>query len=188
MTTVVAVRCPGGVVVGSDSRAVFHGQIAHEMAGGKVFSPAPGVLLSAAGNLRLLNLVRAFRVPDSLNDARDPAEWVIGEFVPALVSHLSAAGYPGEGRDGSDDEVLIVIRDRFWRLGGQDWAVVEPSVGYASIGSGECYAIGAIHAIESALPALPARQVVELAIAAAASFDCGTGGKVHIVSTEGVSP
>lgn len=185
MTTIIAMRSGGGVILGSDSRVMICGAICQSTTHSKVYvrqSGASTVTLAVAGSVRLSNLVRGCPIPATLGKAKDLHGWVIDEFVPAISAHLGAAGYPADAdkEEAGSDEMLVVIGDRFWRVA-SDWSVFEPGDTFTAIGSGECYVLGALHALAAAHPELPDRNKVAAALAAAAAFDYGTGGTMSII-------
>jgi hypothetical protein len=140
-----------------------------------------GLALACAGTLRLSDLLEAFQAPATLGKTKDLHGWVIGDLIPALQAYLAATGYrPETDQDTGDDEILVATGGRIWRIA-PDWSAFEPIATYTAIGSGECFVLGALHALAAMDLGLPPRDMVGVALGAAASFDLGTAGPMHVV-------
>lgn len=183
MTTIVAIRTGDSVLLAADSQTTVCGAIRQTTAEPKVYAVGglARVALGVAGSVRFSNIVRHCQLPDGLEAGADPHEWIIRRLIPVLRAACEDAGYSQQ--DGEQqNELIVAIGGRAWRMFG-DWSVFEPAGPFLAIGSGECYAIGALHALEA--DDRLGRVHAAIALDAAAAYDLGTGGPMTYATTGG---
>jgi hypothetical protein len=137
------------------------------------------VVMGYTGSFRIGNvLTKQLKLP-ALSGPLD--EYMVCDFVPEVMSVLDRAGcLREEAHVKSGGTFLFGVLGRLFEVQ-SDFSVLEPAVGYTAIGSGQEFALGALHALETT--AYEAEQVAQLAVAAACAFSTTVGGKIHIVST-----
>ena len=178
MTTIIAIHTPEGhVLAAADSQVTVCGSIRQTMLRSKIqtrYSDGLAIRFATAGELRLSDLVRYFPMPSGLGDADDAHEWLATQMVPALRAYCAEAGWPEEEDKASASfEIMIVIGSRVWRIG-RDWSLFEPGGPYVAIGSGECYALGALHALSDQSPGMDPATLACVALDAVSAYDVST--------------
>lgn len=188
MTTIIAVKSAGGVAVAAESQVTVGGAIRQSLGCSKIQerqSGARSFLVGTAGDIRLMNLVRHFPMPATLDEAPDLHEWLATVMIPALRSYCEAERYPSEDdKADTDFEIIVVVDDRVWRIA-RDWSLFEPGGRFCVIGSGECYALGALHALSEACPEMGAAALATAALAAACEFDVSSSPPFTFVASLG---
>ncbi|NKF21530.1 hypothetical protein [Solimonas marina] len=130
-----------------------------------------GYLIGTAGAGRWRQLVQNVFDPPPRPPRQDLLNFLARDFADALHS-LCAEYHTTWATDGRSSAcaALIGVDGRLFVLSG-DFAVVEQPIGYAAIGSGGAYALGALHA--TARRGLNPRPRLDAALKAAAEF-CAT--------------
>lgn len=168
MTVIVGVGHGGVTWMGADSIMAGDGDC-DESADSKIVRRR-GWLLGLAGTWAILPLLRRLDVPPPSGGADDGS---------AVADALRRAWGDREGN--AEVWVLAGARGRVWVIQGADWSAIRSSRGYAAIGSGEHYALGALAATRG-LRLTPRRRVF-LALLAAESHCQSVGGRYRIAST-----
>jgi hypothetical protein len=119
----------------------------------KVFALNKHVAIGYTSSYRMGQLLRfnlqlpAIVDPVGEPRAEDLFEWAVKEFIPAARKVFKDGGY---GKTNGDGDVggyfLLAVRDRLFEVQ-SDFQVAEPSPSYVATGSGEAYALGALHAL-----------------------------------------
>lgn len=178
MTTIIAIHTPDGhVLVAADSQVTVCGSIRQTMLRSKIqtrYSDAVAIRFATAGELRLSDLVRYFPMPLGLGKASDDHEWLATEMIPALRAYCTEEGFPEEeDKSSASFEIMIVIGARVWRVG-RDWSLFEPGGPHVAIGSGECYALGALHALSDRNPNMDPATLACAVLDAVTAYDVST--------------
>ncbi len=153
MTCIVGIRHDNGVLLAGDSVGVNGGGDASMRKDPKVFALNRHVAIGYTSSYRMGQLLRFNlalpAIVDAVGDRRsdDAFEWAVKEFIPAARTALKDGGYAqtdsGEERGGF---FLLAVRDRLFEVQ-SDYQVAEPTPVYLATGSGEPFAIGALHAL-----------------------------------------
>ena len=111
--------------------------------------------------------------------------WMVTEFVPSIRKAISEHGYMkvSDGLEASG-EMLVGVDQRLFVVS-SDFSVAEPACGYAAIGSGAKFAMGAVSALAAVKPSV--YGIVEHAVSIAAEHDTTVAGFPLIVTTVRVS-
>lgn len=170
MTCIVGIRHDSGVLLGGDSVGCDSGGNAQMRRDPKVFLLNRHVAIGYTSSFRMGQLLRFnLQLPaivDAVGDkvTTDEFEWAVKQFIPACRTALKDGGYArsesGEDRGGF---FLLAVRSRLFEIA-SDFQVGEPTPHYVSTGSGEQYAMGALHALMTPnAPLLNAKRARELA-------------------------
>lgn len=161
MTCVVGIARPGkGALIAFDSLAGGSGtySIRRDPKGAKI-TPwfAFGFTTSYRFGQILAHHLNLGKKPD------DPYDWAVRELVPKARELLTTHGWlkTENGREEAG-EAIIAVRDRVFSLQA-DFQIAERGDGYAACGSGEDFALGALHVLRGK----PARQSAIRALEAA---------------------
>ena len=147
MTAVVGLAVDGAVFIGGDAART------DPSTGDRMVVEQPKVfamgdlLIGAAGSFRVQNLLRyQLRLP-KLSATEDPTKYLVTHFARKLRTLLHNSGSTSHQTAGDQHEAdtLVGLRGRLFVVQG-DFSVVEPASGMAAVGSGSCYALGALHA------------------------------------------
>ena len=162
MTCVVGIEHEAGVTIGTDSAAVDGDDISTSCP--KVFRRGD-YLIGYSESFRV-GQVLAYRAKFAGQRCDDPLEHLVTVFVDELRRAVHQAG--ATSTDTPDElagPLLVAFRRRLYTID-TDYAVHPTLDGYAAVGSGAAYALGALHATDG----LPhPRGRVEAALAAAAT-------------------
>jgi ATP-dependent protease HslVU (ClpYQ) peptidase subunit len=144
VTVVVGVEAPGGVWLGCDSR-VSTGESLDVLRAPKWFRLG-AVVLGWSGDLRASQVALTLP-PPALRKPREPAlSYLLRAVVEPLRHHLEQRGIPWSG------DWLLVSERRVYTLQ-VDWSLVASARGYAAVGGGAPYALGALDALAASAPA-----------------------------------
>lgn len=181
MTCIVAAVRNGIGVIGSDSlgsnsmsqNEFKHGKITSNMIptlkGGKP------IIFGYCGSFRLGDLLRYQFTPPVFDG--DAHRWMVVSFIPALKGTLDAHHYDVKTNHMN---FLTILDNRVFEVQ-DDYSVIESANGYASVGSGEFTAVGAMHVLQHK----SALEMVRAGLKASAYHSVGVGGEHHIYSVKG---
>lgn len=181
MTTVAAITDGKKVFMAYDSGLSIGDDFIGQSVQSKVFT-VEDLLFGYYGSTRAGNIIRySLRIPSKIEDV-DAHEWVSKYVVTAIQDAFLANNYT------IDDEVgfgcLVAHGGRIFLIN-TDFAVTEWERGYAAVGSGEKYALGALYAH---LPLIKSGVIdhsiaVRDAVGAAVEFDPYSIAPVGFAST-----
>ncbi|MEU2874049.1 hypothetical protein ABZ769_33450 [Streptomyces olivoreticuli] len=162
MTVIVGLIDEGRVHIGGDSAGISGCRLTVRK-DPKVFRNGP-YALGFSGSFRMGQLLHhAFKAPKPKGNDLD--RFMTTQFVNKLRTCLKEAGW---ARKDSEQEkagtFLVGIHGRLFIVY-EDYQVAEPADGYAAIGCGSAFALGALHATATAN--LRARERLTAALAAA---------------------
>lgn len=193
MTCIVGIRHGKGVVLAGDSVGVDGGGGAQMRRDAKVFSINKHVAIGYTSSFRMGQLLRYNlalpAIVDAIGGVRtdDLFSWAVKEFIPACRSTFKEGGYMKENGREEGGYFLLAVRDRLFEVQG-DFQVAEPDPQYTATGSGEPYALGALHALvgPDAMPVgeKKAREVATAALAAAVFHSAYVRPPFQFVGTE----
>jgi len=168
MTCIVGIVDKGTVHLGGDSAATENQDITL-VRNEKVFTSInPEIILGYAGSFRFGNIVRyLFSPPRILSD--EPMEYMVRQFIPALKEVMTVEGIGKfQEKDIHDHEnwLLVGVKGRLFGVE-PDFAVIEESLPFSSIGSGKAVAWGSLCSTEHMGDP---RARLELALKASSAF------------------
>lgn len=175
MTCIVAAVRNGIGVMGSDSLG-SNGQTKNEYLHGKIVSKeiptlegGKPILMGFTSSFRLGDLIRHSLTPPVFSG--DAYEWMVSSFIPRLKADLKDAEYDVKGNGCN---FLVIIDNRVFEVQ-DDFSVLEAANGYASVGSGEVVALGAMFTLKNH----SALEIAKSGLEAADFHAVGVGGKHH---------
>jgi ATP-dependent protease HslVU (ClpYQ) peptidase subunit len=144
-----------------------------------VFQRTESIIIGYTGSFRVGNVLhKQLKIPSV---SKELYEYMVCDFVPEVMDKLDHAGcLKDDHHIKSGQDFLVGISGRLFAVQ-SDFSVLEPAVGYTAIGSGQEFALGALHALETT--DYNAKQVAQLAVAAASAFSTTVGGTIHVIST-----
>lgn len=172
MSVVVGVESRNGVWLAADSLVSNE----HESATieGKVFRHRNGYGLGVVGSLRAGQVARHYLDVRHPSTTMDPEAWCVKRLVPKLRDLCTRHRvWPP---DKADFTGIVAVKGRVFVID-EDWAVVRPLSGYAAVGDGAAYALGAFAAIKGVLNLRP-EQRVRRAVEAACAHHPNVDGPV----------
>lgn len=144
-----------------------------------VFKGYETLVIGYTDSYRIGNvLAKQFKIPPITGNLDD---YLVCDFIPEIISTLDRAGCLQEvSHVKSGGNFLLGVLGRLFEVQ-RDFSVLEPALGYTAIGSGQEFALGALHALENT--EFGAKQVAQLAVEAAKAFSTTVGGTVHTMSS-----
>jgi len=163
MTCIVGLKTTNGVILGGDSAASTWNTV-RTLAYSKVFSK-DGTLYGFTGTIRMGQLLRySFQPP--ARDGQEVMAYLVTRWTDALRTTFKDAGFASkENEVERGGHFLIGYDRRLFHIEG-NYQVFEASDGFDAVGSGEEYALGALHATAGEKP----MDRVRIALDAAARF------------------
>lgn len=166
MTCIAGIRIEGkGVLLGADSLG-SDGDRGSVFKNRKAFRLSRDVAIGYCGSFRLGQLLEHHLDQPVVHG--DERTWAVKTLVPEVRNVLKDAGFVPDEEGGN--RWLLAVRDRLFIVE-NELAVLEPNECYTAIGSGQDFALGAMHALPRANP----RQRVKAGLAAAAAYGLGVG-------------
>jgi ATP-dependent protease HslVU (ClpYQ) peptidase subunit len=197
MTCIVGLEINGDVILAADSMGGWTSQwMKQEMVTPKLASRAIPVKLEAGGGTITMGLgyTASYRMGDLLRhqfepppyDGDDlPEHWVVCQLIPAIRTLFKSHGFATiENNSESGGEFLLAIQGQCFIVG-SDFSVVRPRDGYAAIGSGVEFALGAMAALQLEHDGEPDSTWPDMAVRAAARHNAFVGGAVHEMTIRG---
>ncbi len=128
---------------------------------------------------RMGDLLRYNFTPPTIEVGEDENEYLVKEFIPALIEcfdeHSFARTKEGNKSGGN---FLVGIRGRLFIVQ-DDFSVLEPELNFASVGSGQEFALGSLYAYMKI--SLDPVEKVHAAVDAAIEFSTTVGGTVDYI-------
>lgn len=201
MTTIVGIQGDGFAVLCADSRIVSVAEDGSTSAisqlgnGTSKVSQNGPYLLGAAGDVRALNILHhAFQPPTPPTHLKGMKldAFMTVTFIPALRECFEKQGYAAPGKEGThiaenDSTVVVVIHGIIYIIDG-DYSWCSDANDYYAVGSGESYALGALHILmhrKKGLTIQITKSIGIKAISASAKYDVHTGAPYHTYVQEG---
>ena len=190
MTTIVGVQGDKFAVVGTDSRVSslddngFPLQTTTLASGTSKVAQNGKYLLGASGDVRGINLLHHVFVPPSPPNTKGKKldQFVTRAFIPALRQCFEEHGFSQSSSSNTNQQaeypstVLMVVHGVIYVIEG-DYSWVPDTSGMYAIGTGSCYALGALHAMPTTKNLTPqtAKRNIVKALQIASRFDPFTG-------------
>jgi ATP-dependent protease HslVU (ClpYQ) peptidase subunit len=183
MTCIVGYETLDGVFMGGDSASVGSLDITIRE-DSKVFRVG-GMVMGFTTSWRMGQLLRySLKLPDHKGE-KDDFEYLCTDFIDAVRECLKQGGYAkAVNNEESGGVFLLGYRRKLYRVD-SDFHVGRSVNGYNAIGSGECYALGALMVLHDEFcNILPAKAIVTQALEAAARFSTGVSAPFTVIQEE----
>ena len=181
MTCIVGlVDKEGHVHIGADSAGV-RGLDIRERVDPKVFKVGK-FIIGCTTSFRMIQILRFHFTPPKKNKGQDIYEYMCTDFVRAVRKAFEENGFKKNRTDGEDMGgcFLVGYKSRLFLID-SDFQVGESSPAFESIGCGEAYALGSLHATQGYGDA---KKRVLMALSAAAEFSGGVLPPFRLISYE----
>lgn len=177
MTCVVGLEHRGHVWIGGDSAGVS-GWALTARADEKVFRNGPCVM-GFTSSFRMGQLLRySLTIPPQHEGVGDE-EYMVTAFVDAVRECLKAGGYAKkENEVEAAGQFLVGHRGTLWKVD-SDYQVGRSLCGYAAVGCGDEFALGALHATAGDAP----KRRINRALYAAADHSAGVRPPFTVIRT-----
>jgi len=183
MTTIAAVQGPSWAVIGADSQVSEDTKKYRLPASQSKLVSNRGYLFGIAGELRAVNLLACGFDPPQPGKTVDSIEsldvFMIRTFIPKLRACFASNEYGKDGEHGAT--IIASIHGVLYEIG-SSYECMRDSGGLYAIGTGDGYALGAMHAIKDmrSRTMAAARDMVKAGIHAAAQYDSCTSEPITI--------
>lgn len=182
MTVIVGISDKTGTWLAADTRISAGNSLVGTYR--KIYRPTSNICYGVCGMLRDLNILQhIFKPPafeGNVKSKDDCAEYLVMNFIPALITSLTE-----HGRVSEDDEtfmcgvwqgsMLVAVGGHLFTIF-QDFAMLNVAP-YSSIGSGSELALGAL----SSSNGQSGEERCKLAIQAASKFDSSCNNSIEII-------
>lgn len=171
MTCIVGLKADDGVWIGAD-RAVTTGGRVDQLAAPKISRLDDTMIVGFTGTLRGAQVIQyGFRVPRR-HPKDELLEWMVTSVIPAWNERFRDCSV-----STSNTVALAGVEGRLFTVAG-DSAVCELVGDFHATGSGEEYALGAMHA--TAGTGMAPRERIMLALESAAAYCASVGGPFDV--------
>ena len=177
MTCIVALEHAGAAWIGSDS---FMGSadVRDQTDRPKFFARA-GMAIGFAGSFRGAQLIEHRVQFRPIKTGEDAQRYLVVEVARKIRSSFSREGAAirtiGEA-DSHDAEMLVCLQGQVWTIQ-DDYSVIRSAHGFAAIGAGQLFALGALAASS---PKAAPRARLMAALRAAAKLSPQVSGPFHV--------
>lgn len=108
------------------------------------------LIIGYAGSFRMGQILEHCLRPPKNYENIEPLSYLISMFIPAVRQAFEHHGFLRRDQSEFYGSFLVIYRNRLFTVQ-QDFSVLEKEEKFASVGSGECYAVGAFNALLSTL-------------------------------------
>jgi len=161
MTCIVGIIDKKGIYIGADS-SVSAGNTQFAMSNNKKIFIDNDMIFGMAGDYAIFQEFQYRFAPPDCDTDRDPLEYMLNSFAPALREQFETV-FSGD----NEFYIMIGFRGRLFQLD-KNYAIIETSLDFDAIGSGEDIARGVLFAT----PDLSPQERIKLALTAAERFTC----------------
>lgn len=178
MTCIVGIAHQGKVWIGGDSAGVA-GLDMMLRADRKVIRNGD-FIMGFTSSFRMGQLLQVKLVPPKHHSDVDVFEYMVGDFVEAVRTCLTAGGYSSKNNNVEQGGVFLVgFKGRLFKIEG-DFQVGERVGGIDACGCGESFALGSLAETEHMLP----KDRVQRALQTAERFSAGVKAPFHVEETK----
>lgn len=165
MTCVVGIIEKGRVYIGADS-CITDGAMQATVAtpDSKVWKLGE-FLFGGAGGFREVQVMRHKLAPPPLVEGQEPPQYLTAQFIDAMRATCEQSGVLSneDGTDSMGAHFLVACRGELYEIG-SDFCVSQAQQEFHAIGSGRCFALGALHVLPSSMkPTTRIRKALETA-------------------------
>jgi ATP-dependent protease HslVU (ClpYQ) peptidase subunit len=177
MTCIVGIEVNGSAFIGGDSAGVAGLDITAR-ADEKVFNVGP-MVLGFTSSFRMGQILRyKLNVPAQKVDQDDYA-YMCTDFIDAVISTLESNGYSRISENQKSGGTFIAAyKGKIYTIE-SDYQVGRSLCGYASVGCGADYALGAISALIN--QTLDGQKIANLALEIASFHSAGVCAPFHVI-------
>lgn len=139
------------------------------------FSSTPVKIgIGYTSSFRMGDLLTYCFKPPTIDINQDTLDYLVCSFIPSIITCFDTHHY-SRNKDGSKwgGVFLVAVEHRIFIVQ-DDFSVLEPTCGFASVGSGSEIALGALYANKDT-----AINRAKLAVEAASMFTPSVGGAIH---------
>lgn len=153
----------------------------------KVFKCAsyPNVLMGGTGSFRHLDLLKysedLFSKTDYYEHTKIDHKYMVTKFIPQVIT-LFKNGVIGEDEKNRGGNFIVVLPGRVFEIQ-NDYSVLEPSLGFCAVGSGEEVAMGSLLTTKDYDWCV--KDKIIKALECAKQYSCGVQRPFHIINTLG---
>ena len=142
----------------------------------KVFTNGE-LIFGFTSSFRMGQLLEFNLSPPPINEGQEAYNYAVKSLIPAIRDTLRSGGYTSTNNGREEGGIFLVgFRGRLFRID-SDFQVGESAINVESVGCGEAYALGAMHALKEAEP----MERLQAGLEAAATFSAGVAGPFHFV-------
>lgn len=174
--------------MGADSMSI-QGQYAARLGSREKIFRLGEFLVGSCGTVHVGQIIEHLFVPPAIED-RSLMGYMVTKFAPALHAQVSSHGGEIKNQSTQKDEIdgkcLVAIRGRLFIID-EGYGVWEPRNHYAAIGQADQEALAAMFTAKKLLPDLPARDVVQCGLEAAAEFDLAIRPPFTFISSKEIN-
>ena len=146
---------------------------------------SPDILIGVSGSFRIMELLEFNSIfPEDIFLKKTPItrQLLVNRVIPKIKKLLEdnkAASYKDLGEDNFSSNILIVTKDSVFTIQA-NYAVLETSLPYASIGSGKNFALGSLYSTTDS----NIEDQIKIALKSAEKFQLRVKGPFKILNTE----
>lgn len=179
MTCIVGIAHEGRVILGADSAGVS-GYDKRIRADRKIFKNGE-LIFGFTSSFRMGQLLQFNLTPPVIQEGQAPYEYAVKLLIPEIRNVFRAGGFLKLENNVEVGGVFLVgFRGHLFSVH-NDFQVGESVESFEAIGSGDSYAMGAMHASRSAEP----RDRLQAGLDAALAFSAGVASPFHFVELGG---
>jgi hypothetical protein len=176
MTCIVGLVTPEGVHIGGDSAGVSGWDLTVRR-DAKVFMVGEAVI-GCTTSFRMGQLLRFNLSLPMKAEGMDEFQYMVTQFIPSVRACLKDGGFASKQNDvESGGSFLVGYRGRLFEIA-SDYQVGENECGFAAVGCGASYALGAV----AASYALPPYERITSALKIAEQFSAGVRGPFTVLT------
>jgi ATP-dependent protease HslVU (ClpYQ) peptidase subunit len=178
MTCIVGIAKYGRVILGADSAGV--GGLDRRIRSDRKVFKSGELIFGFTSSFRMGQLLQFDLGPPPIHEGQEPYEYAVKQLVPAIRNTLRNGGYTktDSGRE-EGGAFLVGFRGRLFTIH-SDFQVAESRECYESVGCGDAYAMGAMHARHDLAP----MDRLKAGLEAAAAFSAGVAAPFNFVELE----
>lgn len=182
MTCIVGIAHQGKVIIGADS-AGTGGYDQRIRLDRKVFKNGE-MIFGFTSSFRMGQLLEFNLTPPPITEGQEPYAYAVRSLVPAIRQCFKDGGFASM-KDGREEGGVFLVGFRGHLLTiYSDYQVGEDIDGFAAVGCGESYALGAMYAMPNHEP----MARLQAGLDAAAKFSAGVAGPFHFVELPAKAP
>ncbi len=184
MTVVAAAIDRDGVIfMGADGMSVSGQYGARPGTRSKVFRVGE-FIVGACGTVNIGQSIELLFEPPLIEG--DLYRYIVARFAPALRELMKSRGGEIKNQNGADEldaRVLVGVRGRLFMIDG-GYGAIESIHRFAAVGCADQEALAAMFTAKQIVPEMPARDVVQHGLEAAAEFDLAIRGPFTVIGSE----
>lgn len=142
------------------------------------------VLMGSTCSFRHIDLLRysetIFAELDFFKNEELDHKYMVTKFIPQLIT-LFDNGIKDEDSKNKGSNFIVCAKNKVFEIQ-QDYSVLEPTLGFCSVGCGQNFAMGSLYSTKDLDISIPKR--IELALEAAEQCGCGVQRPFTILNTK----